>query len=113
MNAALHDIDFATLGFYEPGFIHLRINTNEDLSDLINLAKCTISAKWVSTFLHEYIHFLQDITSTQGLLNFIHVVESLKNANKQVNEAAQADFPIPLKIRNDFNWGTNTKLKSI
>lgn len=113
MKPALHDIDFATLGFYEPGFIHLRINTSDDLSDLIKLAQCTVSAKWMPTFLHEYIHFLQDITSTQGLLNFIHVVEALKNANKQVNEAGQAEFPIPLRISNDFNWGTNTKLKRI
>jgi hypothetical protein len=68
---------------------------------------------WASTFLHEYVHFLQDITSTHGLLNFIHAIEHLRNANKQVTDDASADFSIPLILTNDFNWETNRKLKEI
>jgi hypothetical protein len=113
MNADLHDIDYSTLGFYEPGFIHLEIGTREDLNDFNALASNPATAKVVSTFLHEYVHFLQDISSTHGLLNFIHAVEFLKNANKQVSEAGVAQFVTPLKIVNTFNWVTNMRLMQI
>jgi hypothetical protein len=70
-------------------------------------------AHWVATFLHEYIHFLQDITTTHGLLNFLHAIEHLKNANKQVIENPAAVFQIPLRISNDYNWETNRKLRRL
>jgi len=104
------ETEFTTLGFYEPGFIHLRVNALDNLNRLMDKSE---PAEWVPTFLHEYVHFLQDITSTHGLLNFIHAVEHLKNANKQVTENASTGFSIPLKISNVYNWETNRKLKEV
>jgi hypothetical protein len=89
------DAEHATLGYYEPGFIHLRVNTTEELNDFNKLGENAATAKWVSTFLHEYIHFLQDIGTTHGLVNFILAVEYLKNANIQVLESQQVEFRIP------------------
>lgn len=108
-----YDADYATLGYYEPGFIHLQVATAEELHDLNKLAANAATAKWVSTFFHEYIHFLQDITSTHGLLNFLHAVQYLKNANKQALENKQAAFKVPLEITNAFNFKTNTALRSV
>lgn len=65
------------------------------------------------TFLHEYIHFLQDVSTTHGLLNIIHYIEFLKNANKQTRESTNSDFMIPVVISNDYNWNTNKDLKRI
>jgi hypothetical protein len=113
MNADLLNIDFTTLGFYEPGFIHLEVSTRENLNDFNALASNPETAHLVSTFFHEYIHFLQDISTTHGLLNFIHAVEYLKNANKQVTEAGVAHFETPLKITNNSNWLTNNRLMHI
>ena len=60
------DIEFAARGSYEPGFIHLRINTYDDLGPGIDkLLNNSDPPEWAGTFLHEYIHFLQDISSTQ------------------------------------------------
>lgn len=95
MNAAL--TDFETLGWYEPGVFHLRVENCEDLSELNRLPQLSASKRWVSTFLHEYIHFLQDVTSTHGLLYFNFYIEELKNANKQVLEGG-ADFQVPLGL---------------
>lgn len=102
--------DFAAFGFYEPGFIHLRVETESDLSALGALATGTVSGSFVSTFLHEYVHFLQDITSSHGLLNFIHAAQFLQNANKQVLQSAAKEFSVPLRISNNFNWNTNARL---
>ena len=53
-----------TLGFYEPAIFHMHT---------IGKGKLNEMEKWSqlqkSTFLHEYIHFLQDITTIQGLNN--------------------------------------------
>src|ERR1039457_620984 len=107
------DAEHAPLGYYEPGFIHLRVNTTEELNDFNKLGENAATAKWVSTFLHEYIHFLEDISTTHGLVNFILAVEYLKNANKQVLESQQAEFKIPLKITNTFNSLTKDALRSL
>jgi len=107
------DAEAETLGYYEPGFIHLRVNTTEELNDLNRLGGNAATARWVSTFFHEYIHFLQDVSTTHGLVNFILAVEYLKNANKQVLESQQAEFKIPLKITNAFNSQTNDALKRV
>lgn len=84
--------EFSTVGYYEPGFIHLRINTTEDLDDLNKLKDDPTTLKCYSNFFHEYIHFLQDITSTHGLLNFVNAVEHLRDANKTVREDGNAEF---------------------
>jgi hypothetical protein len=107
------DTEYADLGFYEPGVFHLEIATREDLNDFNRLVASPIHAWTVSTFLHEYIHFLQDTTSTHGLLNFIGYVEYLKNAIKQVMENAQAEFATPLNIANSFEYLTNNNLRAV
>jgi len=107
------DSEHTTLGFYLPGFFHLELATAEDLNDFNRLAENGASAELISTFLHEYIHFLQDTTSTHGLVNFIYYIEYLKNANKQVRENPHAEFATPLKITNTFEHFTNTTLGKI
>jgi hypothetical protein len=107
------EADFSSRGFYEPGFIHLHIATREDLNDFNKLAANGATATWVATFLHEYVHFLQDITSTHGLVNFITAVEFLKNANKKVIGGTECEFRTPLKLDNTFNLSTNIALRKL
>ncbi len=52
------------LGFYLPGFFKISISTNT-----MNLSDFT--PKDMSTYLHEYIHFLQNITTSKGLSDMI------------------------------------------
>lgn len=107
------DADTEDFGHYEPGFIHLRVNTRDDLSDLGQLLKLTDLPSWTPTFLHEYVHFLQATTTTNGLLHFLQAVQHLQNANKKVLGSSSATFAIPLSIDNDFNWHTNRQLIEI
>lgn len=107
------DKEFATVGYYEPGFIHLRINTSDDLNDLNKLKDDPTTVKYYSNFFHEYIHFLQDITSTHGLLNFVNAVGHIRDANQTVREDGKAEFSIPLQLDNKFNFLANAALRSI
>lgn len=58
-------LDLETMGYYEPGLLHLRVNTDRDIRDLNKVM--AEDRLLFSTFLHEYIHFLQDVTTTVGL----------------------------------------------
>jgi len=105
--------DFASIGYYEPGFIHLRVNTDKSLSDINKLKDDPSTIKYYSNFFHEYIHFLQDITTTHGLLNFINAIEHIRNSNKIILQDAKSEFNIPLKQNNHYNLLTNTQLRKI
>lgn len=105
--------EFAAIGYYEPGFIHLRVNTEKSLSDINKLKEDPLTIKYYSNFFHEYLHFLQDITTTHGLLNFINAIEHIRNSNKIILENGANTFKIPLQQNNDFNLITNTQLRNI
>jgi hypothetical protein len=100
------DAEYTANGFYEPGMLHLEVATREDLGDF---KKLTANP----TFLHEYVHFLQDITTTHGLLNFIGYIEHLKNAIKKVTDDGGAEFDTPVRISNSFEYQTNLKLRKL
>lgn len=65
------------LGFYEPSVFHLYTRGKRKLCEL---------SKWdtqqASTFLHEYVHFLQDITTVKGLQNLYIIGEYLRLITK-------------------------------
>lgn len=95
----------ATLGFYEPSVFHIFTRGGNKLSEL---------NKWeeqqASTFLHEYIHFLQDILSVKGMQNLYIIGEYLRFVTafvKQNNYKVQ--LPIIPHYAN-YNVGNNWKV---
>ncbi len=71
-----------TLGFYEPSVFHLYTRGTGKINDL---------PKWdtqqASTFLHEYVHFLQDITTVKGIQNLYINGEYLRLVSKKVKDS--------------------------
>ena len=59
-------------GFYEPSFFRLHIETDNSIENINNL-----NDRDFSTFLHEYIHFIQDTTTYYGLNNINYNVDYL------------------------------------
>ncbi len=85
---------FDTYGEYVPGFF--KISLNKDLFKGIKWTDFDDEEK--ATFVHEYIHYLQDITTTRGINNFIYVSKIL-----QLNfaDAAKRDLiELPINIEN-------------
>lgn len=70
---------YTTLGFYEPSVFHLHTLGDGKINEMNKW-----SDKQKSTFLHEYIHFLQDISTVQGLQNIYIGGEYLRFVTQEV-----------------------------
>ncbi len=105
------------LGYYTPAFFKIQINTNQDI-DPNNL-----SGQNLSTFIHEYTHFIQDFTTIKGLENIYLVYDILREYCHQIYDNNTNFITLPLniqipnheymeQIRNE-SWGTNDKINQI
>lgn len=109
-----------TLGFYEPAVFHLHTIGKGKLNDM---KRWNLQQK--STFLHEYIHFLQDVTTIQGLNNIFIRGEYIRYVTKLVKQQKNADIHLPIDPLSadnnvDQNWlarkytmGTNNSVEII
>ena len=88
-----------TMGFYEPAIFHLHTRGEGKLRNMDYW--CT---EQKSTFLHEYIHFLQDITTIQGLNNFFIRGEYIRYVTQEVKQSSTKEISVPL---NPFEAGHN------
>ena len=83
--------EFETKGFYKPSYfyIYLKGDFDEDLNKM--------SKEDIGTFIHEYIHYLQNITTVFGLLHsqFQYEVLFLKKINIVKREAITLPLHIP------------------
>lgn len=81
------------LGFYMPSMFHLHVHTMADIGHW---------EKWddktLCTFLHEYIHFLQDISTVSGLYNIYVLGECLAERVNQIYDMPDGSIKVPLKI---------------
>ena len=94
-----------TLGFYEPSIFHLYTRGDGSLSDMQNW-----ETQQASTFLHEYIHYLQDITTVKGLQNLYIIGEYLRLVTKNAKSQGYClKRPITPHFSGD-NVGNNWKV---
>lgn len=95
-----------TMGFYEPSLFHLHTRGKGKLCDM----KCwDLSQK--STFLHEYIHFLQDITTIQGFNNFFVFGEYFRYVNRKIKQSTKKEVYVPIRpFEADTNVNQNWKV---
>lgn len=91
----------------------MRVNTSYDIKDLNEFATNPVTQPYFSTFLHEYVHFLQDVTSISGLLNSIFYIDMLKDVIGDIRNNPSAQFKVPCKITNTNNIEVNLKLRKL
>ncbi len=87
---------FDASGLYRPSFFQIEIDTEYSLDNLDQVPDGVFA-----TFLHEYVHFLQDISTTFGLLNAEFVVNYLKYCSKEINDSNAIQFQIPIAIKQE------------
>lgn len=85
---------FTTLGFYRPSFFKMQVNSTDNLEDLNQLSDITSAV-----YLHEYIHFLQDISTTFGFMNISTVVDYIKYVNQSSINGTSRTFRVPVNPR--------------
>lgn len=99
-----------TLGSYMPAFFYMNLNFPyyNTRTTLYNLRP-----KELSTFVHEYIHFLQDISSYSLLNNAYVYSEYMHAAANYLYKQPIGDFSVPLNLPFNFeNVGLNRFINS-
>ncbi|MBQ5892519.1 MAG: hypothetical protein IIW76_08135 [Bacteroidales bacterium] len=106
-----------TLGYYTPAFFKIQINTDEDI------VPQNLSGQNLSTFIHEYTHFIQDFTTIKGLENIYLVYDILREYCHQIYDNNTNFITLPLNIQipnheymmqiQNESWGTNDKINQI
>lgn len=106
----MRDEKFNGLGFYSPTFLKMYVKTTESLLDCRD-----ISIETEATLFHEYIHFLQDITSTFGFMNISNVVDYMKYCNTKILDNKDVKFKVPIvpEISQKFYSKENWELRKI
>lgn len=80
----------SSIGLYSPSFLKMHIDVDESLDDIFKLSPRTSAA-----FLHEYVHFLQDILTVYGQKNIISTVDYIKSVNINQRNSSQRLLRIP------------------
>lgn len=83
-------------GHYIPSFFTMHVDTNETIKD-IN----TLENNAFSTLVHEYIHFLQDLTTIYGLSNIYRTIQFIKYATNQIYQST-GEFNVPIKLNSNI-----------
>lgn len=82
-----------TLGFFEPSLFHIHLAYDVKLDDWKNWPD-----EALFTYFHEYIHFLQDLTTTSGLYNIFVLDEYLKYAVNYIYGLPKGTFKVPIPV---------------
>ncbi|MEB2774559.1 hypothetical protein SYJ56_04535 [Algoriphagus sp. D3-2-R+10] len=80
------------LGFYLPSFLRMHVGTEKNLENLSELDDEYAE----SVYIHEYTHFIQDLSTVYGLFNMHVIVEYMKMANNAVIAILPGPFNVPV-----------------
>ena len=86
------DVLKAIAGSFQPGFLQIKLTHSFDGG----LGR--FSQKDLGTFLHEYVHFLQNISTPWGLYMSMVQYQTLANTYAYIQGASQ-EIELPLQIR--------------
>lgn len=104
-NSMYKDIE---LGFYLPSFFFLRINTKQNIQDIMKSTSINHSI-----FIHEYIHFLQDLMTTAGYRRIVRTVDLLKTKTRAIYFSNNQSFKLPFIIPSDSRTAKLEDFESI
>ncbi|CAG5077621.1 hypothetical protein [Parvicella tangerina] len=96
--------------YYKPSFFRMKIDLPIDMSNLNEIPDGAFSL-----YLHEYIHFIQDISTIYGLMNISTINYYIQDCANKIHKAKGKEFHPPISLvqkENDHGFN-NFKLKPI
>jgi hypothetical protein len=98
-------------GFYSQTFMNLWVDTPFPLNDVKNAGDVYTE----SLYLHELVHFIQDVTTTYGLMNINVTADYMRFANRAVVHGPAGPFFVPVlsKPGDPFNVDANKTLNTL
>lgn len=96
-------------GWYDSSCLHIRVQTSRPIFDLTKLLHSNDpeDRQLLSTFFHEYVHFLQEVTTVSGAYRLGLMIDFMKESNMKIRNAPGGSFAVPVKLGNTFNAATN------
>ena len=87
-----------TLGSYMPSFFRMGVSFPFSSEDL----KAPFDEKWISIFTHEYIHFLQDISTYVGLNNAYVYSEHIHGLVNCIYQHSKGNLSVPVSMPRNY-----------
>jgi hypothetical protein len=78
---------------YMPSFFRIKLGVMADFMDVPNIPFGSFAA-----FFHEYVHYLQDVTTLYGLMNLGNVVYYVRDAAARVGKLPKGEFEVPISL---------------
>lgn len=79
--------------YYRPAFFQIKIDLSVELGNLNDVTDSTFSL-----YLHEYIHFIQDISTIYGLINISTINYYIQDCAARIHQQAEKEFKVPLQL---------------
>ncbi|MGK7392616.1 MAG: hypothetical protein ACNS60_19840 [Candidatus Cyclobacteriaceae bacterium M2_1C_046] len=106
-----HQLDFGNC-YYRPSFFHMKIDLPIDFTNLNEIPDGAFGL-----YLHEYIHFVQDISTIYGLMNISTITYYIQYCASKIYKDKSQKFEVPIKLQpntNTIDYGfSNFQLRPI
>lgn len=79
--------------YYRPAFFQIKIASPVELNNWKDMTDSTLSF-----YLHEYIHFIQDISTIYGLINISTINYYIQDSASRIHRQSEKGFEVPLKL---------------
>lgn len=79
---------FRGAGYYDSNYFRIYVDTEDSFLDVTQVSEIGAAIS-----LHEYIHYLQDITTTNGLFNIASEVDYVKLLNGKIRDTDAFQVP--------------------
>lgn len=79
--------------YYRPAFFQIKIDLPVQLNNLNEMTDSTLSL-----YLHEYIHFIQDISTIYGLINISTINYYIQDCAARIYRQSEKGFEVPLQL---------------
>lgn len=88
----LHEV-YDGKNHYMPSFFRIKLGVMADFMNVANIPFGSFAA-----FFHEYVHYLQDVTTLYGLMNLGNVVYYVRDAAARVGQLPKGEFIVPISL---------------
>lgn len=86
--------------YYTPAFFRMKVGSSSSFINLNN-----VDERDFMLYFHEYVHFLQDVTTTYGLMNISNTSYYIRDAVYNIEHCGQNLFSYPHKIQPKGDFG--------
>lgn len=88
----MENLDFLKC-YYRPSFFRMKIDLPVKLDNLLELTDATFAL-----YFHEYIHFIQDISTIYGLMNISTITYYIHESAHGITKLEKKEFLVPISL---------------